>query len=572
MAMASSVPPPRAEPLALSRWLTNAGASASALTVLDGIRGAEANDLRTVARGRSLVPGLFALVALDDARGLCLPIEPSLGLSRSRDPAFREATDTALSLARSLLGVRQLPSLRVGCEETVDVHGPSIGLPSALAFVSYYIGRSPIAGAVAATGAIDERGRVLPVRGLEAKLGAAARERGLGLVLVPHGSGVESPVPLLEVSTLAEAVERVFGRGGLVVAERFLDFEALRTSMRSWPDDAAIDGLSGLLDAAPFEADRLRVQVDLAARFRHLGRSDQASGLSERSKVTLESLGRTRMGRDVAEHVELQYHLGRMDLFDLDRSITALERHVAAGLSSVSNEIRYRGALAQALGMAGRVREALEIRSANVALHEVSSEAARDRAGTHVYLALDAARIGDETRFRHEIREMVRYTRPGDDVQLRFDAAAWCRGLVLLGHHAEAIAWLERGDEAGVLSVPRSIERARGERHEVTTHPEVSLVRALVRALGHSGRQQEALEWAERVRPPADGGLVAFLAHLVHLEASRFERDVDPISSADRAHRARLGLRRSHAGAARFHPALFRTDDALGHALDSVWY
>lgn len=517
---------------------------------------------------------MYALVTLDADRGLVLPVEPSLGRSRSGDASFREATDRALFLARSSLSVERLPALRVACEELLDVHGPSIGLAAALAFVGYYLDRPPLDGAVLATGALDARGRVLPVSGMETKVHAAKLERGAGLVLVPSGAAVHAALPLVEVATLSDAIARVFGEGPWIAANRFRDFEAIRASMRSLSDAEAIDGLSALLECAPFEGDRMRVRVDLAARFRHLGRSARAWELANESSLALGALGRSSFGMDVAEQVELHFYLGRMDLFDLDATIDALRQRVGTGFSTVANEIRFRGALAQALGMAGRLEEAIVERRHNLPLHARSSDAARDRAGTHVYLALDSARIGDEAAFRSHVTAMLGATRAGDEIQLRYDAAAYARGLVALGRFAEAIAWFERRDASSDLPVPAELERAIAHGETVGSHPEVGIVRALVRALGRVGRPEDALELADRVVVPPEAGLVGFLGHLVRLEAAVVEGTMGRTGDLHRhAAAARAGLRGSHEEASRYHAALFDSEGpALEAAIDAVWY
>src|SRR5262249_12891090 len=134
---------------------------------------------------------------------------------------------------------------------------------------------------------------------------------------------------------------------------------------------------------------------------------------------------------------------------------------------------------------------------------------------------LDSARAGDAVVFESEARAMGQATSLGDEHQERFNAAVVVRGLVALGRHAEALAWARDEGRLFDLRVPASLSRLVLRRSRVDTHPEVSVARALCRALRRTGQSQEAAALAGRVPVrDTDGALAAFSALLVHLEAS----------------------------------------------------
>ena len=85
-------------------------------------------------------------------------------------------------------------------------HGPSAGLALAVALYSRLTGK-PVPGSAAMTGEVDLQGGVRGVGGVLAKLGAA-RQAGLGMVLVP--ASVETDDPLaVRVLSVAEGLEKL---------------------------------------------------------------------------------------------------------------------------------------------------------------------------------------------------------------------------------------------------------------------------------------------------------------------------------------------------------------------------
>jgi hypothetical protein len=109
----------------------------------------------------------------------------------------------------------------------------------------------------------------------------------------------------------------------------------------------------------------------------------------------------------------------------------------------------------------------------------------------------------------------------------------------------------------------------------VETHPEVSLARALVRALRRTGLPAEGVALAERVPVrEGEGALAAFCAWLVHLEGALALGDAGDVAGAEaRMAEARTGIRRVHEGAARHHAELLsESGEGLERAIDRVWY
>lgn len=558
--------------LDLARRLLDVGAGASSRAALAGVRTVEANDLRERSTRMTLSPGVYALGALPTGFGTLLPLRPRLGAPRLRDPSARAACAQAKDVVRALFGTggAHLPELRFDGDDRIPLEGASLGLPAALAYALHYAGLAR--GAVLASGALRADGHVDRVVGLHEKLTAAAEERGVRVVFVPADADVSDAVHdalgsrLVRVASLSDALAEL-GIPQPVVASTFLDGDVQRAAALELPDGDAIEALLALRHASAYPADRTRLDVDLAARLRHLGRSAEAADAATR---LLETLAEERLGASLRETLELHYWLGRMDLFALDAAREGLERMLARGIAEPMNEIRVRGALAQALGMAGAFEEAYETRRKNLTLHALSAECAKGAPGTLSVLALDAARIGRAREFDAHLAEFTA-RHPGDVASVAFGASAFVRGSVLLGRFQDVASWF---DAKGTMACPFPRALADGiTTRALTSHPEVSLVRALVRALGELGRADDALALAACVVPERDS-LRGFLAHLVDIEAGMVavaagRRD----EGAARIASAQVAIRAAHGAAVAHHEDLLADDPrVLRRAIDRVWY
>jgi hypothetical protein len=516
--------------LTVAEWLLEAGAGRSALFVLGELLGQRANEVRRLSLDVALAKRtVHALVTLEDGRGAVVPLIPSPGRSRAKDPELRIACDRALKAVREILGTPSLPALRFELEDWLSLFGASLGLPAALAFLGYYAPSRLPARAVLATGRLLDGGALAAVDGMQAKSAIAELERGEKLVVTP------------EIGSLSHAVCAVFGDAPMVPERRVLTLDQTIERARSEPDRGrAIAELEALPDSLA-KSDAARVLLELGTLYRHEGDSDRAAALHARAKEMLDR-ERRFIGADAAERYELECRLSAMDAFQIDEAIEALTHRLDAPFLSAHNEVRCRGMLAQALGMAGRHAEAVSVRIANVELQSSSDALRAVLPGTYCYLALDSAKAGDAPGF-DRWAELLRSTPQGNDHQWRFNAAAIGRGLVALGRHREALEWVPKGD------------------HAIASHPETSLVRALCRAYKRSRAPAEAKALAARVPIPSDpSNLVAWLCALVHLEANPTKE-------------LQAELTALHPPATRFHQDLVSSTGAdLERALDRVWY
>jgi hypothetical protein len=557
--------------LEIAEWLLQHGAGASACNVLGALRGAAANRIRLRAAGTTLRPGVYALVSLPDGRGAVVPLRPSPGRSRAADPAFRLACDHAVDEARAFLRAPGLPALRFAFEEWLGVFGPSIGLPAALAFVAHYASAYAPRDAVVATGEIREGGRLERVGHMPEKLAIAAAEGEVGRIVLPAGEparGVDT------AATVAEALEIVFGRR-VSPDVRHLHVDALLRRVHADRDPLpGIDLLEALPLAGLAPADRARVLVELGTLHRHLGQSAEAARLHAEARELLAG-ERSVIGAEAVERYELECWATTLDDFRVDETLLALGARLQEPFLKLRNELRCRGMLAQALGMAGRFAEAARLRAGNLPLHARSDALRKVAPATHGSIALDSARAGDARTFAAETRAMGAATSPGDEHQERFNAAVVVRGLVALGRPDEALAWVRDEILVEGARVPSSLSRLYRSRAPVVTHPEVSIARALCRALRRTGRPREAAALVDRVPVrEEDGALAAFCAWLARLEGALALYDAGDADDAEaRLSEARAGLARAHEGAAKHHADLLQTSgEGLERAIDRVWY
>jgi hypothetical protein len=127
-----------------------------------------------------------------------------------------EAMDDAKSLAAQWVGERVVTDTAALTAGTDGAGGPSAGLALALAYLDH-LTPGDLTGGVryAATGALDDQGRVLPVGGVGLKLVAAA-SAGFTTVFVPAGSvpaQVPAGISVVEVRSVDEALAWLCAQG-----------------------------------------------------------------------------------------------------------------------------------------------------------------------------------------------------------------------------------------------------------------------------------------------------------------------------------------------------------------------
>ncbi|MFI5296776.1 MAG: hypothetical protein ACHREM_01650 [Polyangiales bacterium] len=466
----------------------------------------------------------------------------------------------------------RLPPLDCQLAADIEPTGESIGLALTLAAIAHYSGFA-LDVPVFATGAVSVDGHVATVGHVPQKLAIAYRELAgaPGLVLAPCARGARE-----HVETVAEAIRVVFGTRTLKPrADLMSATDALAAVEKESDHVASADHLLAVAERPDLSpADRTRLIFVAAVRLRHAGRSSRARELHERELPRIRDERRV-IGETLVERYELEVWASRIDDdFDFHACASALEDRLTQPFSLVHNEVRCRGLLAQALAMSGDAPRAIELRELNLSHQRQSDEMRAELPRTLCHLALDSALAGDAGAFDRYAATLAVTCDLGDGAQWRYSTASILRGLVALGRYRDAVEWAR--DEAGQLcdGARCATDVFRSHSETLTTHPEVSTARALVRALRRLGDVTAAIALADRVilRDNTSDDLVAWLASLVHLEASLARRDAAEVCHANlRELRARL--RRCHAAASNAYHELFETSGrALETALDRVWY
>ena len=560
--------------LVLARWLLEAGAGQSARNVLGTMRGAPANRIRIAAREVRLRPGIYCLVSLPDGTGAVLPLRPTPGHPRATDRSFREACVTAYEHARTILNDRSLPMLRFDFEEELAVFGPSIGLPAALAFLAHFAKAPAPSRAVLATGELLADGRVTQVGQLDTKLAIAQQEAEGAVIIFPSGTGSRPGVE--HASTFAEAARVAFGERPLRLDVWHSAVDALLHRARTLSATAeGIALLESIDHAALAPADRARVLFDLGSFHRNLGHSRAAWDLHSKARLLLDA-ERQVIGGEAAERYELECWATELDQFHLEDAVVGLRARLERPFLKLRNELRCRGMLAQGLAMAGRFAEAVRVRSENLALHDRSDALGAVRPATLCHLALDASLGGDAATFEKSVNALRVATRLGDENQWRFNATVIVRGLVALGRYETATRWSRDELSAFDCRAPATLTLAAAGTAAVVTAPEISALRALVRAERRAGHAGEAVALGTHAvqaagEPPE---LFGWMVALLRLELAMAQHDHDQHADGESTTRdAQARLTRLHPEATRFHAGLLSADATEREAeLDRIWY
>ena len=559
--------------LAFARWLLETGAGHSACNVLGTVRGAAANRVRLAAQDVHLRPGIYCLVSMPDQTGAVLPLRPTPGHPRASDRRFREACVTAYELARTILGDRSLPMLRFELEEELAVFGPSIGLPAALAFLAHFAPSRAPSRAVLATGELLADGRVIQVGQLDTKY-AIARQEGGAVIIFPPGSGARPGT--LEAGTFAEAARIAFGEAPLRLDVMHSAVDAIIHRAHTLAATAEGIALLESLDrSALAPADRARVLFDLGSFHRNLGHCHTAWALHSEARLLLDA-ERQVIGGEASERYELECAATALDQFRLTEVVATLRARLGRPFLKLRNELRCRGMLAQGLAMGGSFTEAVAVRSENLALHERSDALGAVRPATLCHLALDASLAGDEATFNRSATMLVAATRAGDETQWRFNATVIVRGLVALGAHEHALRWSRDETDAFGCRAPATLTLAAAGRAAAVTAPEITALRALVRAARRAGRAEEAVLLGTRavIAAGEPSELFGWMAALLRLELALAQRDLGDHEAAEATTRdAEERVSRLHPEATRFHSRLLSPSAAERETeLDRIWY
>ena len=553
--------------LDLARWLLQAGAAQSARNVLGELLGARANRIRLDAEHAALAPGVYGLMSLPSAtHGAVVPLRATPGHPRAEDSAFRDACLAAHALASRVLDAGPLPMLRFELEEELTVFGPSVGLPALLAFLAYFAPSRAPAVAVLATGEITSDGRVMRVGRLDAKYEVARAERRASVLIFPREE--QSRAGVFHVDTTSEALVRVFGTAPLAPDPELTVIEALVRRARTAPSAADGADLLNALDAtAAAPADRVRLLFEQGTLRRNAGESAAAWTLHHAGAALLDGVRQT-LGADLTERYELESYCTALDRFRLHDTIEATRQRLTRPFTKSRNELRCRGMLAQGLAMSGKFEEALAVRRESLSLHAHSEALRRQLPATLCHLTLDAALAGDAGLFDAYAHQLCQATLPGDEPQRRFNAATLVRGMVQLERCERAIAWAHGESRLYDVQAPATLVLAT-HAPLVVTAPEVSAMRALVRALRRVDRLPEAIALAAQVADATMHArdLFGWTAGLVRLERALIHPDAALLA------RAQENLVAQHPEATEAHARLLSKDVVtIEQELDRVWY
>lgn len=516
--------------LELGWWLLERGVGTSAKQAVRGVQDLEASRLRHAAGSAAPMAGVYAMLASSPDEGICFPITVAPGVRRGAIPeATEQALERAAELAARLLGLGSLPPCHVHWPDLLVVDGASIGLPAALGLVAHFGDVAAPVPPVFATGALDDVGGIHPVAHTRVKALAARADAPNATVVVPHGSEQLQP-PGSDVSTLESAVQLVFGRArvrsGLFAGDAVRYLEALSTETEA---DERIRALVRAREDARLPGDAAALTARLAAELRHVGRASEA--------LELLSPRPGERGREADERL-LQQALSECDHFRFGAATLALEQRMSHPFGEPRDELRFRGALAQAYSMAGDPQRAYRLRSANLELHQYSAELARGEAGTRCALARDAAACGDSASFTRHIEALCEGAGPGQPDQDLYNAHAVVWGLDRLDRPAALLEWMRGALWAGV-PCPRVLTSA----DPIMGYPAIGTARACAHALARAGEAQ--LAHTIRARVPVQGaGLVRWLSLLVQLDGCAGDAERGAVLAQ---------LREAHADATRYY-------------------
>lgn len=569
--------------LDLAGTLEAYGLYRSAQRVLDArpdLHGQRVNSLRRRlrrnAQARPISVGIYLLaVAEPTSTGCVVPVRAERGTSIAlvescswKESAYEQAFRQALAISRQALTPSgDLPELRLILPEIILLYGRSAALPAALACVEKWSGRRPPVP-VLATGAMDAAGNILAVDDLSEKIGAALAELAEypGLVLFPRAQAAAAAKwlddrRLRPVWTLEETVKAVWSEYPLAADRSLLSLETTLQEAQNAQDPS--QALS-ILDSHPTEglpeADLARLLFAKGCQYRHLGRSEEAAELHERARRLFQ--GREgAVGRQAVETFEMEAFATEMDLFALESLEPALRARLREPFLADHNKVRCQGMLAQLLSTVGRHDEAVCLRRSNVVIQKGNEAMSQEIPRTLACLAYESARGGMAGLFESTVADLLEITTPDDLLQARYNLCAVARGLVLLGRHRELVDWgRNRLRIWGRSPDPELTRLVTGETARLQPmHPEVSTLRAVVRALRRIRELERAVEIASGLElgDRRKDDLVYWLAGLVEVEqalalndSGREEEAQAVIASAAE----KLGRSQPHA--ARFYSAL----------------
>ncbi|GAB4214012.1 MAG: hypothetical protein OHK0013_38400 [Sandaracinaceae bacterium] len=364
----------------------------------------------------------------------------------------------------------------------VIVEGPSLAAAAYVSALALFSGRRARAS-VAVTGAIHGRALVR-VDGLAEKAAACARA-GLGALLVPDEAGeADAAIEIVAVRDLEALAAAALEPGR---ADADVDAEvraAVRASETGWNGyrwPAVREIVARALARVPSRRPELRVELlaRLAAAERHLGRIDASLAcVAEAQAIVQSPIAKVALPDEQRVRLERQRAMSLLRALQLAQARRAAMRSVA-----IARRARLRGELIASLGAEGLCAMARGEADAAVqrfdealshTLEHQPSNAARSRA----YLVEALGRAG---RGREAAREYRLALREAED-----DARRGVDGKV---------AWVRTSYAAALLALGRVREVL-----DVLAHPSVDAAIAGAPMPGLRARRLRGLAWARRAR------------------------------------------------------------------------
>jgi tetratricopeptide (TPR) repeat protein len=555
--------PISADRLATVDWLLQHGLRRSALGMLGESRGRAANERRRSAEGRTPVAGVYVLVTRPDGtQASSLPAEPLIKKGLPADTLARAALENAVAVVRAdVQGEWRYAHVGLTASAHVAIEGASVGLAAALALNGWIVGRGPLLPVFATGALLAGSGAIGVVDFVEEKVRHALDELGDqdGLVLVPFVPEGVTDVRVRKVANYRDAANAVFGTGVRVIAPRHQNLRAWLRELMALESAKALESLDAVDSTAYSGADEALIRMHRGNHLRHVGRTDEARQEHDRAWQLAEAADIDLPDR---EKLRLEICNTQLEFFQFEDAIDSLQTEVAKGLSLRINELEFRGTLSRAFAMRGDFATALQQRESLMPLHDYNADTAesRDRSLNEWMLVAGLARVPSSFKEAHGRAQHLQAD--------SYTTQATVRAHVLLGSHGLACEWYD-----GRALPPALQWRDVEARAYAGEHPFVSVARALVRALRRSGRGEEAVRLAERVRRGAPG-LVAWLGWTVTVEAALSWRALGRLEEAEmRLVEAREGLKVESPYASRHHEALLVGSwDDVDAELERIFY
>ena len=360
----------------------------------------------------------------------------------------------------------------------LEIHGASLGLAAALAMLQY-ASDLPIGKPVICTGELSESGLVQEVGSEEVKVDAAISELGDndGLILIPDQGRFFSDARIKQVTSLDDAIHLVWENRpplNLMDSINSLD-EFLKKIKRSHSHTDNIQKLEARLEKASVLADQLPIKIELMDQHRHIGDMKEAKIIEDWIIGNLSGLhGLTQNER---AQLQLKFLANQRDFYHMDGIVAELHSTLSSPNLDKPIQIEAQALLAMCLSITNDYGRAVELREQNLALQrQLGDKCKNDIGRTLCDLVLESARAGLPDKYDKYARELNETGNSQD-----YNDRALCLGAVYLGKLSELHAYLTSQSDSYPCLTP-SLRSYLKYTLPVTNHPQISTLRALIRA------------------------------------------------------------------------------------------